>query len=169
MWRNRNTSVTLVPMRWSDRNESFEEKLARIKKVIDEEPTPAILVGESAGGAMVLSALGTFGHVVHSVITICGMNQGAQNVNPALYRKNVAFKSAMERADVAVAALDTAGKAKLSVVYSSLDFTVRPKDTTIQGVSSYDLRIVGHLPTIFSVLYWHHRKIMRMFVRSGSE
>lgn len=152
-WRRRNTTVELVPMRWSDPDESFEQKLARIEQAISRSEVPVTIVGESAGGAVALTATDRFRGRVAATITICGMNHDAEDVNPRLYRRNSAFRDAMEHSDKVVATLTKKDKATMSIVYSSKDFTVRPKNTMITGVSSVDLKTIGHMTTILYVLY----------------
>lgn len=153
-WRRPGVRVTHVPMRWRDPVETFDEKLARIQTVVEHYPDEVVvLVGESAGGAVVLAAMREFHDSVDRVVTICGMNHGVHNVNPRLYEQNPAFQSAMQGADTVYGSLTEAEKDKLLTIYSSRDFTVRPDNSLITGVASYDLRTLGHMSAILDVLY----------------
>lgn len=151
-WRRADVAVELVPMRWSDATETFSQKLDRIKAIIDADPSPVVLVGESAGGAMAIAATNAFHAQVMATITLCGMNQGAGNVNPRLYRRNPAFRDALERADLIVPSMNDDTKQRMLVIYSSYDQTVKPKDTLIEGVRSHDLETPGHLTSILLAL-----------------
>jgi pimeloyl-ACP methyl ester carboxylesterase len=164
-WRRRDVSVTLVPMRWSDKDETFEDKLDRIKQAIDSKPVPAVLVGESAGGAMAIAVAAQFPTKVIHTITLCGMNQGAGSVGAHLYRKNPAFREAMTQADKVTANRSDADASKMTILYSSRDSTVRPKDTLIANVTAIDLKTPGHMPTILTVLYLRSRFVLSLMPR----
>lgn len=151
-WRRDGVGVELVPMRWHDATESFGQKLDRIKTIIDADKSPVVLVGESAGGAMVIKATNEFQDHVVATITLCGMNHGAKNVNARIYDRNPAFHQAMKAADRVVATMDEQAKRKTLIIYSSQDHTVRPTNTLVSGVQSYDLRTPGHLTSIMLAL-----------------
>lgn len=162
LWRRPGVTITHVPMHWASPNETYEEKLARIERAIktyDDRET--ILVGESAGGAMAIVALRRYREHINRVVTVCGMNQGAENVNPRLYRKNRAFKAAMSEVDTIIPTLSAREKAAALTIYSTADMTVRPKDTLIAGVKAYDLKIPGHMFVILVVLLIHYRLVVR--------
>lgn len=163
LWRRPGVRISHVPMRWLDRHETLEQKLTRIKAKIDQYPDgEVVLVGESAGGAASIVAMDRYQNDVTRVVTLCGMNHGAENVNPRLYRKNSAFKEAMQGADHVVSRLDAEAKAKIITLYSSSDFTVRPKNSLIAGVEALDLKITGHMIAILTVLFWRYRLITNM-------
>ena len=157
LWKRPGVVVTLVPMRWRT-NESYANKQQRLDAVLAQHPSAKItLVGESAGGAVVIDALRRHGSALDAVVTVCGMNYGAQNVSPYLYQKNPAFEDAMKSADRIVKKLPPHEKDALTTVYSSHDHTVRPRNTLIEGVRAYDLKVFGHMPAIMSVLLWRYR------------
>lgn len=154
LWRRPGIKVSHMPMRWEDPTESYEQKIDRLKAFIDRYPEgDVILVGESAGGSVAIAATRRFAQQITRTVTVCGMNYGVANVNPTLYAKNIAFKDAMLQADHTVESLSDKERSKLRILYSSMDFTVRPKNTLIQGVSSQDLKIFGHMQAILAVLY----------------
>lgn len=160
LWRRPNVAVSHVPMRWLDRDETLDQKLDRIQAKIGLYPdSDVVLIGESAGGAASIVAMDRFQGTVTHLVTICGMNHGAAAVNPRLYEKNPAFKQAMHEADSVVSRLSTETKAKMFTVYSSQDFTVRPKNSRINGVEAVDLRIPGHMVAILAVLFLRFRSI----------
>lgn len=153
-WRRRNVNVELIPMRWRDTTETFDQKLARIKQVIDKDSEPVVLIGESAGGAMAIVATHQFAERVTKTVTLCGINQGPDNVNPNLYRRNPAFREALEQSDVIVNEMSYTAKEKMLILYSSKDFTVRPKDTLLRDVRSINLKTPGHLTSILLTLFF---------------
>lgn len=155
LWRRKDIRVSHIPMNWLDPVETLEEKLNRIQMVISAYPNERVtLVGESAGGAVAIIASKRFKGSVYGTVTLCGMNQGAGNVSPVLYKRNKAFHDAMIKADTVIPSLTDDDKNNLYVVYSSADITVRPKDTLIAGVVSLDIKTPGHMFAILDVLYF---------------
>jgi pimeloyl-ACP methyl ester carboxylesterase len=160
-WRGKNIEITHIAMRWEDPSESYEVKLDRIKDAIDKYPQHTItLVGESAGGAVAIAAYYANKSHITKVVTICGMNQGAANVNPAYYRKNPAFKEAMSAVDTIHRKLSADDKKKLLTVYSSLDITVRPKHSFIDGARAIDVHTPGHFFSIAAVLFFKKQLVL---------
>lgn len=154
LWRRKDIRVSHIAMNWMDPDEPLEGKLGRIKAVVDAYPNEQVtLVGESAGGAMAIVASHRFRGLVHDTVTLCGMNQGSGNVDTTLYKNNPAFHDAMLQADGVVASLSNADKNRMFIIYSSMDFTVRPNNTLLSGVVSYDLKIAGHMFAILAVLF----------------
>lgn len=161
-WRRPGRVVTHVSMRWRDPHETYEEKLVRIEQVVSRYPDhEVVLVGESAGGSVVVAGLRRFDKKVSRIVTVCGMNHGARSVSSKLYKKNSAFKDAMNNADRITSSLTDAEKARTLTIYSSGDFTVRPEHTLLSGVRSYDLKTPGHLTSILSVLLFRYGLITR--------
>lgn len=160
LWRRPRIRVTLVPMRWTDAHETYEQKLRRIRDAIGRYPGhEVVLAGESAGGAMAIVAMDRFKDQVSRVVTICGMNQGAGNVNPKLYDRNHCFRDAMQEADRIIPNLTDEDLERLYILYSSRDNVVRPKDTLIRGARAFDLGTPLHQLAILSVLYLRTRLV----------
>lgn len=153
LWRRPEVRATLVPMRWLNKHESFEEKLARLGTEIEKHSDRQIvLVGESAGGAVAIAALKKYRDRVSRIVTVCGMNQGADVVNPVLYEKNRAFRGAMLTADKAFESLSVKDRADMFTIYSSRDGVIGEKDTLLDGVRSFDIGVPIHIVAIGYVL-----------------
>lgn len=161
-WNRKDVIVIHVPMNWSHETETFENKFARIERAVESNANHVVLVGESAGGAMAIAAAQLLGARIAHTITLCGMNQGVQNVNPRLYQSNPAFEATMQHADESGSKLTSEDKAAMTIVYSSNDFTVRPKNTLLSGVKAIDLKTPGHAFTILSVLYFRSGLIRKI-------
>lgn len=160
LWRRPDVVVSHVPMHWLNPEETFDQKIDRIKTRIDLYPgSDVVLVGESAGGAASIVAMDRFRRHITQLVTICGMNHGASNVNPKLYQKNRAFKEAMLEADSIMQRMSPETKTKMLTVYSSNDFTVRPKNSLINGVEAVDLKTPGHMVAILAVLFGRFKTI----------
>lgn len=161
LWRRPGVRVTHVPMRWLDANETMTQKVERVRDAIDDHTGDEVtIIGESAGGGMAIVVAAMFAHKVSHIVTVCGMNRGEANVSPLLYQKNPAFRDVMRAADRYVADLSTEAKAKMYIIYSSLDYTVRPRNSLIDGVDAYDTKIMGHAMAILSILFWGYRRIL---------
>lgn len=148
-------------MNWLDPSETFDEKLNRILDAIrSREQQSIILVGESAGASMALAALARHGEMIVGVITSCGKNRGVATVRESIFRKHKAFKHSLTESQEAIDSFSTDELNKILVVYSSLDRTVRPADTLIQGTKSIDLKTPGHLKPILYMLFIKYRNIL---------
>ena len=152
-WRRPHVAVTLVPMRWRDPHETYEEKIARITGAIEKyDDRSVVLVGESAGGAVAIACYRRFHERVARVVTVCGMNQGVGAVSPILYRKNRAFRDAMIASDRALPTLTAKNKTSMLTIYSSNDGVIGKKDTLLEGVRSIDVNVPLHMLAIGYVL-----------------
>lgn len=153
-WRRYGMSVTLVPMRWSDRSESYQTKRARVEAALAAVPDgqKITLIGESAGGAVALAVFHAHADRISRLVTICGKNHGADTLWQGYRRRKPAFVAAVERADATLPMLSPAETARIVTVYSTGDRVVRPKDTRIHGAKAVELHSRGHLRTIAGVI-----------------
>lgn len=162
-WRKKRGTlrVEFVPMRWSDKSDSFESKVERINQVVSRanENEKVVLMGESAGGAMAIG-VGLQHQRVDRVVTLCGKNYGSHTVSQHLYRRNPAFQRAMLDADEAVGKITTEERQRLRTVYSSHDPTVGKNDTVVEGVDAYDLKTPGHLFSIALALTKYRKHLI---------
>lgn len=159
-WRRNGMKVVLVPMMWSDREESLDHKLERIGDEIRQAPGDVVLLGESAGGSMAIVAAATYADRVTQVITLCGKNVGADRVSPRLYKSHPAFRESTLRADAIVSSFDQPDTEIFDIFYSPYDPTVRPVDTLIPGARSHVLPGAGHLMVITLGLTVYKRRIL---------
>ncbi len=156
VWRISGVTTELVPMNWRDSRENYEQKVVRLRKSIDQSNRKSIvLVGESAGGSMVVAETSR-NESITRCITICGKNQYAARVSPSLYRKNPAFEDSMVASDAAIPILTTNDKDRITTLYTPLDAVVPPIDTLIKGTRRRVIPSFGHLITIFLTLalFW---------------
>jgi pimeloyl-ACP methyl ester carboxylesterase len=162
-WSLGKTKATVISMNWRDRDETYEQKLRRIQTAIRESSADRIvLVGESAGGAMVVNEGIRAGSRVDKIITICGKNIRADRLAPSLALRNPAFKDALIASDRAVAAMDEKkyGK-KFTVFYSSFDPMIWLTDTKLPGATMIKLPTGGHFFSIIFALTVMKRKIIK--------
>lgn len=165
-WRRPGLAVTLVPMRWLDPNETYEEKINRIYEAIVKYDGRTVgLVGESAGGPVAIACYRRFRKEVSGVVTVCGMNKGASAVNPVLYRKNLAFHDAMLASDKTLLQLTLEDKTHMLTIYSSNDGIIGKKETLIDGVRSVDIKVPLHMLAIGYMLFVRNSIIAKNIFR----
>ena len=152
-WRRSDTQVTFVPMRWSDRHETYDDKYARIAKAIEQiDADELILVGESAGGAMALFAFSRNLKRVDRVVTICGYNHGTADVHRYHQQVHPAFYRLMPAVDAIMADFTPADLQRITTLYSTRDHIVTPEHSRIDGAHEQILHTPGHFVTIASRL-----------------
>lgn len=152
-WKNAETKVTFVPMRWANKHDTFEEKYERVAKAIERaKHDKIILVGESAGGAMALLTFSRHMEAVDQVITVCGYNHDAEDVNPMHKTKHPAFYRLMPSVDKVVAGLNQKAASRITTIFSTADTTVVPKHSQIEGAKAIILHTPGHFSNIARTL-----------------
>ena len=162
-WRKSSTQVTLIPMNWRDRDETYEQKLRRIQSEIRKSSAERIvLVGESAGGAMAVNEGLRSGTKVNKVITLCGKNIRSDRLAPSLALHNPAFKDALIASDRAVASMDADKDGRrFSVFYSPFDPMIWLKDTKLPGATMLKLPTSGHFFSIVFAITVLKRRIVK--------
>lgn len=152
-WKRRDVQVTLVPMRWADNTETYEQKYARVVAVITQAAAQkTILVGESAGGAMALLTFCRQQQAVHSVVTVCGYNKGAAEIGQGYRRSSPALYPLLRELDKVLPGLPTAARQRITTIYSLHDSVVSPRHSQVDGAHETVLRTPGHLFTITRIL-----------------
>lgn len=140
-------------MRWANKHETYEEKYQRVVKAIEKAGgDEVIVVGESAGGAMTLLALSRQAKQISRVVTICGYNHGAADVNPMHKIRHPAFYRLMPVVDELVAKLDGESRARILTIYSTRDTVVRFEHSRIEGAKAIVLHTPGHFSNIARAL-----------------
>jgi len=152
-WSRRHLDIVFVPMKWRSTSESYADKMRKVEVAIERcKSDRIVLVGESAGGAIVTAAGFRFKHKVDKTITIFGKNAKAHSVSPYLYRRNLAFKDAMMQSDYSIEEMNDTQAKKYLVIYSPFDPTIRKIDTYIPGAKMRKISTPGHLLSIALVL-----------------
>lgn len=159
----RKIRVLFVPMNWSDSVDTYETKVRRIAETISKLPASSriILIGESAGGAMVLSNW-IEDRRVDTIVTVAGKNRGWDGVGERTYVKNPAFREAMKAVEAALPQSSNASRSRVVTVYSPYDTTVPPEDTMIPNAQEITIEARGHLMMILSFLFWRFRQVLRL-------
>ena len=152
-WKRRDARVVLVPMRWTDRVETYEQKYARVAREIDRfKSETVILVGESAGGAMALLAFSRHAKEVDNMVTLCGYNMGAADIHPERRRRNPALYPLLAKTDTVVPRLSSQLRQRITAIYSTKDKVVTPRHSQITGTRKIVLHTPGHMRNIVRLL-----------------
>lgn len=148
-WRSRGHSVSFVPMHWTDRNESYQQKFARIESEVKRRPNRSIVVvGESAAGAMALYVLASDVPRVEAVVTVCGYNHGHKDLLEQQKFLHPAFDSLVERVDRLLPKLTAAQKRGIITIYTPFDDVVTKDHTLIDGSRAVKLSSRTHFGAI---------------------
>ena len=152
-WRRDDVHVTFIPMRWNNKSETYEQKYARVVEAIGgAEGDEIVLVGESAGGAMTLLAFSRNPTLVEGVVTICGYNHGASDIEPYRRRRNPALYPLLKNVDQIVPHLTMRQRQQVTTIFSTRDSTVTPEHSAIDKAQRVVLHTPGHMMTIIKVL-----------------
>ncbi len=142
----RKYNAQFLPMNWTDKNETYQQKKQRVLDAISAAEGQVILIGESAGAAI--------GIVVASenpdikLVTLCGKIGGAASTGQEYYDRVPTFRELLPAADRARDGLDDESKKRIVTVRAFKDIFLSLRDTTIPGVKQIVLPSIGHLPTI---------------------
>lgn len=148
-WRIFGVTTEFIPMRW-DSSESYNEKQKRVNAAIDKATNKrVVLIGESAGGSIVVPMYAKRYTDLYKVMTICGKNSGATSVSPHLYKKHRAFREAMRATDLAGPEISSRYLRKFIAFHPIYDGIIPLKETVIPGCKSIQFPSIGHLLTIF--------------------
>lgn len=153
-WKNADSRVILVPMHWSDKTETYEQKYDRLQEVINrvDEDDTLILVGESAGGSMALLTYMRLPSKIHSVITICGYNHGSVDIHEHHRRNSPALFTAVQETEKHLPAMSPEMRRRITTIYSTKDTVVTPDHTRIDGSMWIEMNTPGHLKNIGRIL-----------------
>lgn len=147
-WRFRDVTVELVPMRWES-GETFEQKLARLDQAIDRARSKrVVLLGESAGGSMVVHLCARRPDAVYRAMTLCGKNTHPETVGEQYFARSPAFRTSMERLNDSLAALTDKQRREFVSAHPLYDPVVPVHETVLPGCRRVRLWTVGHFTAI---------------------
>lgn len=160
-WKHPRCEVSFVPMNWQSRDETYEEKIKRLRTIIAaSRAKKTVLIGESAGGSVVTAEFLSRDTDIDKAITICGKNVRADRVSPSIYVNNPAFRMAMQYADVAVGSSSTIEKGMFIAYQAWLDTVVFKVDMAVPGAVYRRLPSIGHFISIALMLYLFKNRII---------
>lgn len=135
---------------WVD-GKSYSEKLERLSDLIKDQSSrnqAVSLIAASAGASLAVATYVKLPASINGVVFICGKLRRPETVGESYYKKNPAFKDAMDKLNSNIAKLSTAQKKKLLSIHPLFDETVVRSDTKIKGVKSATILTLFHVPSI---------------------
>jgi len=166
-WSIWGVHATLMPMTWADGG-TFETKYATLQAEADrlrKAGKRVVLIGESAGGSVIMNALADTPEEYHRFVTICGKNWNARNVSPYLYGKNPAFKTSMRLADEKTDNIPATSLAHFISVCPLYDPVVPVSQMILKNGQVMRLFTVGHFVSIVLALTIYSPLIIRRILR----
>jgi hypothetical protein len=164
LWRRSGVDAQVCQMNWIS-DESFESKLARVKRVIEAERRKGrevVVVGASAGAAIGMVAAHEQGT---RFVSICGLLKlKADDYRNPAYTHTSWFRAA-EAAERVIAGLGQAEKKRVLTLTPSIDKVIEPERERIDGAENITMRVKGHLAGIVLGLVVYRKQITR-FVTS---
>jgi pimeloyl-ACP methyl ester carboxylesterase len=143
----------MVEMRWKDKTESLETKRDRLYAELQKHAKADVtLIGESAGGAMVVYAMYLYPNLVHRLITVAGYNRGNESLNPKYSRAHPTFSRLSQLAESANQAFTSSQRSKITTIVSPLDRVVPERYSYIKDARVIRLSTNGHMGTIRYIL-----------------
>jgi hypothetical protein len=155
---------------WADQHESFEQKLQRLLKRIDNleaRDYKLSLVAASAGASLALIAFCERPQAIQSVATICGKLHNPDTIADAIYAANPALKASLERFTEIEPSITPDRRRRVLTVLSNKDNLVPAGDSVLDKSKIEQLPTHGHIVTIFAALTWYRRRLIS-FIRQGA-
>lgn len=153
-WDKHGVEMHMEPINWDD-DETFEAKLARVTKKIDEladKNRKISLVGVSAGGSMAINAYIKRKELISGVVFICSKLRNAEGVREFWFQKHPAFRKSIFLSQANIERLTAEDKAKMLTLRSLFDRLIPAHDSQIPGVKNRVIPFKFHIPTIFLAL-----------------
>jgi pimeloyl-ACP methyl ester carboxylesterase len=164
-WKFKNITVELVPMRW-DSKETFEQKIARIDQAMDRVRGKRIaLLGESAGGSMVVHMYARRGDELYKAVTLCGKNARPETVGEQYYKRSPAFRTSMEKLNESMKQLTAEQRKQFVSIHPLYDPVVPVRDTLLKECQRLRLFAIGHAVSIALALTVYSPLLMRAIRR----
>lgn len=152
-WRIYGVKVEHVPMRWYD-GRNYDEKYTRVEAAIKNAQAlgyTVSIIGESAGGSMVLNIFAR-NQSIHRSISLCGVNSYKSPISKRIFERGPAFKESVSIVNESQAQARTLRAKQITSITASYDPTVPIESNVIPGARHIKLRSIGHLTTILFCL-----------------
>lgn len=149
-WRYSHITVEMVPMNWT--RGTLDQKMTAIDRAIDRVGDKrVVLVGESAGGSMVVHMMSRRDDI-DAAITICGKNSHPETTGNHYVDRSVAFRTLMERLNESLDSLTPKQRLRMRSITPLYDETVPIREMLPAGIQRVKVLSVGHFVTILMVL-----------------
>ena len=146
LWNRSGRRLVFLPMNWTDKNETLEQKKQRIRSEIARAEGQVVLIGESAGaaiGLLMAQENQSLGYIAY-----CGKIGGAKSTGEHYYKIVPTFHELLPEADHIREQLTDEQKSRMRIVRAYRDLFLSDRDTSLLGVKKITLPSIGHLSTI---------------------
>ncbi len=159
-WNYKNITVQLVPMNWE--SGAFDAKLIDICQAIDDARGKRIvLIGESAGGSMVVHTMARTQIDLFKAMTLCGKNSHPETVGQSYFDRSPAFKRSMQLLNQSIKKLSAKQSAELVSIHPIYDPVVPVRETLLPGCQQVRLWALGHQLAILLALTLYSPLVIR--------
>lgn len=164
-WKYKGITMQLVPMNWE--SGAFDAKLRSLNQAIDAAKGKRIvLIGESAGGSMVVHSMADRPKDLFKVVTLCGKNSQPETVGQSYFDRSPAFKQSMQKLNQSIEQLSAKQCAEFVSIHPIYDPTVPVRETLLPGCRRVRLWVVGHQFTILLALTLYSPIVIRTLRRT---
>lgn len=137
---------------WEARNESFDEKLVRLKNRIDtlrgKEQHNVSIIGASAAGSFAFNALLAFPQDIVCAVNLCGrLTSGSEKGFRSFASRagaHPAFGESVTRFEKAIPNISPAMKKRMLITKGWFDELVPEETMTISGIRSIRIPLIEH-------------------------
>lgn len=168
-WRVFGIRTELFVVGWSSDADTFDERLGKLLRRIDElakQGSEVVLVGASAGASTAVAAFAQRKDVVRCMVTICGQLRGIKMVPDPALDINPRFRSSLEAMEAQVKHLTASDRKRILTLRPRIDAVVRPEEASFPGGTNIYMPVVGHLLGISFAIACEGRRIARFIARA---
>jgi len=166
-WRKYGLETHFHQINWND-NESFDNKLNKILKIIDElyDASQAVsIVGVSAGASMAMNVYEARKDKIRALVFICGKINNPETLGEDYKIRNPRLFESVSSSSKAVRRLNKDDKSKMLTVQPIYDGTVAMDDGRITGARHKVLFSALHAVSIYLAITLY-RKVSINFIKS---
>lgn len=169
-WNKKNTNVCFFETDWGNK-ETYQEKLSRLLRKIDEEKEGVTLIGISAGASLSLNAYRQRNNKIDKLISLCGRLKNG--IAPGFRKqqeetlKVKSFQDSVNDFEKNEKLLTEKDRKKIMTVSAGWGDPIIPANTsTLTGAKNITIPAGGHLSSIVAGLTIYSSKL-KEFIYQG--
>lgn len=151
--------------------EDYQKKLKRLIDLIDEESknNEISLIGISAGGSLSINAFRQRKSKINKIITVCSRVKRDKDfgINGFINKtkKSLSFRESILDSEKNLNDFSLEEKKKILTIHAFFGDELVPKNTAvISGAKNISIPTGGHLFSIWSVLVWSSKCLMKFII-----
>lgn len=152
-------------MNWTNEG-TLDQKMTAIDQAIDRaKGKRVVLVGESAGGGMVIHMMARRDDI-DAGITVCGKNSHPETVGEHYLGRSPAFRTLIENLNGSLDGLTAKRRSRIVSITPLYDGLVPVREMLLPGVRQTRVFSVGHFVTILMMLTLYSPIVARLARRT---